>query len=74
MVEAAQELSEPALRDNLNRLVTVALDEYVARRRRERFHAEMAAMAADLDIQREVARVQGDFAGCALDGLEQEEW
>jgi len=74
LVEAARELSDPDVRDNLNRLVTIALDEYVTRRKRALFKAEMARMAADADIQRELARVQGEFSGAELDGLVHEEW
>jgi len=47
LVEAARELSDPSLRDNLNRLVTVALGEYVTRRKKELFKMEMAKMAAE---------------------------
>lgn len=74
LVEAARELSDPDLRDNLNRLVTVALDEYVARRKRAQFKAEMARMAADPEIQRELAKIEVEFAGAEMDGLEHEEW
>lgn len=74
LVEAARELSDPDLRDNLNRLVTVALEEYVTRRKRDAFKAEMATMAADPEIQAEIARIQGEFSGAEMDGLGPEHW
>jgi hypothetical protein len=73
-VEVARELSEPDLRDNLNRMVTIALEEYVTSRRRALFKAEMAKMAADPDIQTELSRIQGEFEGAEMDGLAQEKW
>jgi hypothetical protein len=68
LVEEARELSEPELRENLNRLVTTALEEYVTKRQRERFKAEMKKMAADPDICCELGKIQSEFAAAELDG------
>jgi hypothetical protein len=56
-------------RSNLNRLVTVSLQEFVARRRQEALEKSMAAMAADPDIQRESTRIMDEFAAAEADGL-----
>lgn len=74
LVEAARDLSDPDLRDNLNRLVTVALDEYVVRRRKMQFREEMLRMASDPEVRRELARIQGQFSAAEMDGLEHEDW
>jgi hypothetical protein len=54
-------VAPPELRTNLNRLVIVSLQEYVARRRREEFERAVAAMAEDPQIQAECAAIARDF-------------
>jgi hypothetical protein len=68
-VQEGTALAEPSLRNNLNRLVTVALQEYSARRREEAFEREMARMAADPAIRRECAAIAQEFAVAETDGL-----
>jgi hypothetical protein len=68
----AEELSAVApaeLRGNWNRLVTVALREYAARRRALAFEQQMEAMAADPGVQKECAVIAKEFSVADLDGL-----
>jgi len=62
-------VAPPELRTNLNRLVIVSLQEYVARRRREEFESAIAAMAEDPQVQSECAAIARDFAATEADGL-----
>ena len=62
-------VAPPELRTNLNRLVIVSLQEYVARRRREQFESAIASMAADPQVQSECAAIARDFATAEADGL-----
>ncbi len=58
------------LKSNLNRLVTTALREYAARRKKEAFARAVAEMAADPAVQTECAAIALDFAVAEADGLE----
>jgi len=69
LVEEVSALAEPGLRHNLNRLVTVALQEYAARRRQRAFADAMARMAADPAVRRECALISREFAKAEADGL-----
>jgi hypothetical protein len=62
-------VAPPELRTNLNRLVILSLQEYVARHRRQEFDNAVAAMAADPQVQAECAAIARDFAATELDGL-----
>ena len=62
-------VAPPELRANLNRLVILSLQEYVARRRRQDFENAVAAMAQDPQVQAECAAIARDFAGAEMDGL-----
>lgn len=53
LVEAASAVAPPELGHNLNRLVTVALQEFAARRKARAFEEAMAQMAADPAIRAE---------------------
>jgi len=53
----------------MNRLVTVALREFVAHRKARAFRRAMAAMASDLAIQAENAAITREFAAAESDGL-----
>ena len=55
--------------DNFNRLVTVALQEYIVRRKSSAFEEAMARMAADPAIQAECRVIEHDFALAEMDGL-----
>ena len=69
LVEEAVRLAPSELRDNLNRLLLVSLEEYVARRKAAAFEQAMARMAGDPDLRQECARIDAEFAPAALDGL-----
>jgi ribosomal protein L17 len=69
LVEEANAFAPKELRQNLNRLVTVALKEFSARQRERAFAEAMAQMAADPAIQRVCAGVGKEFASTEGDGL-----
>jgi hypothetical protein len=69
LVKKLSTLAPAELAGNWNRLVTVALREYAARRRVLAFELQMAAMAADRDIQGECAIIGREFSVADPDGL-----
>jgi hypothetical protein len=69
LAEELSALAPAELRGNWNRLVTVALREYAARRRALAFESQMAAMAADPAIRVECANIAKEFSVADLDGL-----
>lgn len=69
LINEASAVAPPELRQNLNRLVTVALQEFAATRRERAFEQAMAQMAADPAIQAECAVIAKDFAVAETDGL-----
>jgi metal-responsive CopG/Arc/MetJ family transcriptional regulator len=69
LVEAAFESAPEELKQNFNRLVRTALEHYIEARRTREFEKQMEAMAADLDVQHEVAAINREFASADADGL-----
>jgi metal-responsive CopG/Arc/MetJ family transcriptional regulator len=69
LVEEVSALAPPELRQNLNRLVTVALREFAAQQKARAFEEAMALMAADPAINAECAAISRDFATTETDGL-----
>ena len=69
LVEEASALAPQDLRQNFNRLVTVALQEFAARQTARTFEEAMAQMAADPAIRAECAAICHDFAIAEADGL-----
>jgi multidrug resistance efflux pump len=59
----------PDLQGNLNRLVTIALREFVSRRKMAALRRAMAEMASDLAIQAENAAIAREFAAAENDRL-----
>jgi hypothetical protein len=57
------------LKGNLNRLVLVALGEFLARRKAELFAHAMEEMAADPAVRSECALIDEEFATAQFDGL-----
>lgn len=57
LVEEVNTVAPPELRHNLNRLVTVALREFAARRKTNAFEKAMAQMAADPAVRAECATI-----------------
>ncbi|MFY9270734.1 MAG: hypothetical protein WAO55_13410 [Candidatus Manganitrophaceae bacterium] len=69
LIERVTRVAPPESAQNLNRLVTVALEEFVARRQQETFEAAMTEMAADPGIQKESVAISKVFSGADADGL-----
>ena len=69
LIHELNAVAPPELRTNLNRLVIVSLQEYVARRRRQEFDSAVAAMAGDPQVQAECAAIAKDFATTEMDGV-----
>jgi hypothetical protein len=69
LVEEASAFAPRELRQNLNRLVTVALKEFSIRQRERAFAEAMAQMAADPAIRRVCAGIDKEFASAERDGL-----
>jgi hypothetical protein len=69
LINEASAVAPPELRQNLNRLVTVALQEFAAKRRERAFEQAIAQMAADPAIQAECAVIAKDFTIAEADGL-----
>lgn len=72
LVDEVRRVAPAALRTNLNRIVTMALEEYVARRRQEAFEAAMAEMAADPAIRAECTAIARDFEATLEDGFKRD--
>ena len=69
LVEEVTALAPPELRENLNRLVTVALKEFAAHQKARAFDEAMARMAADPAIRAESLAISREFATAEADGL-----
>jgi hypothetical protein len=69
LIEEAQNVAPAGPRTSFNRLVRIALEEFVARRREERFATEMERMAQDPDVQAELRTIEHEFAVADGDGL-----
>lgn len=69
LVEEVRALAPPELQQNLNRLVTVALQEFAAQQKARAFQEAMAHMATDPAIRSECAAISRDFAATEADGL-----
>ena len=69
LVEEASALAPPELRQNLNRLVTVALQEFATQQQARAFEEAIAKMATDPAIRAACAAISRDFAITEADGL-----
>ena len=69
LAREAASLAPPELRDNFNRLVVVAIEEFAARRKARAFEDSMTRMAADPAIQTESRAILGEFSAAEMDGL-----
>jgi hypothetical protein len=69
IVTEATAVAPAELQTNLNRLVTVALEEYTATRKQQAFEAAMAAMAADPAVTRVSSDLLAAFRTTEADGL-----
>jgi hypothetical protein len=69
LIEEVTSVAPPELRQNLNRMMTVALQEFAAKRRIAAFEEAMAQMAADPAIRSECGAVEKEFSVAEADGL-----
>ena len=69
LVEEVSALAPPELRQNLNRLVTVARREFAAQQKARAFEEVIAQMARDPAIRAECTAISRDFAITEADGL-----
>ncbi len=69
LIDEATAVAPPELGQNLNRLVTVALQEFAAKRKTGAFEEAMAQMAADPAIRLECAAIERNFSVAESDGL-----
>ena len=69
LVDEVTALAPAHVRNNLNRLVTVALKDFAARQKALAFEEAMAQMAADPAIRSEDASISREFRVCESDGL-----
>jgi len=69
LVDEALTVSTDAEKANLNKLVTIALEEYVSFRKRREFEKSMLAMGSDPEILGECSAISQQFASTEMDGL-----
>jgi hypothetical protein len=69
LIEEVRSVAPPELRENLNRLVTVALQDFVTQGKKRSFEKSMAEMADDPAIRKECAALSKEFAIAEADGL-----
>ncbi|HEX9690245.1 MAG TPA: hypothetical protein VGB47_14355 [Thermoanaerobaculia bacterium] len=69
VVEEVTAVAPGELKGNLNRLVTVALEEFTRSQKARAFGEAMARMGADPAIRTECAAIAKEFAGAEADGL-----
>ena len=69
LIEEVRTVAPLALRENLNRLVTVALQDFVTQRKKRSFEESMAQMADDPAIRTECAILSKEFVIAEADGL-----
>jgi hypothetical protein len=62
-------LAPPAERKNLNRVILTAIRRYIEELKGRAFAEEMARMAADPEIKREVKAIGREFKAAEMDGL-----
>src|SRR5437773_982462 len=62
LIDEVTQVAPADLRNNLNRLVTVALRDYVAKKKSQAFEKAMAEMATDPAIRAECLTIGASFA------------
>ena len=72
LIDEVTAVAPPELGQNLNRLVTVALQEFAAKRKARAFEEAVRQMAADPAIRSECAAIEGDFRVTEADGLKRD--
>ena len=69
LIDEVQTVAPVELRDNLNRLVIVALQDFAAKQKAHAFEKAMAQMAADEELQGESHAINEEFGVAEEDGL-----
>lgn len=69
LIDEVQTVAPVELRDNLNRLVIVALQDFAAKQKAHAFEEAMAQMAADEQLQDESRAINEEFVVAEADGL-----
>jgi hypothetical protein len=69
LIDEVQTVAPVELRDNLNRLVIVALQDFAAKQKAHAFEKAMAQMAADEQLQGESHAINEEFVAAEADGL-----
>ena len=69
LVEEAKSAAPPELKENFNRLVMVALEDFAARRRKQTFEEAMKQMGDDPEIRAQCQTIVREFAESERDGL-----
>jgi cation transport regulator ChaB len=69
LMEEVRSVAPPELRDNFNRLVTIALYDFAKRRKRANLEKAMAEMAQDPAMKKESAEISEEFLKSETDGL-----
>jgi hypothetical protein len=69
VVEEVTAVAPEELKGNLNRLVTVALEEFTRSRKARAFEEAMARMGADPAIRAECRAIAREFESAEADGL-----
>jgi hypothetical protein len=69
LIDEATAVAPPELGQNLNRLVTVALQEFAAKRKAWAFQEAVAQMALDPAIRSECDAIEREFSIAETDGL-----
>jgi hypothetical protein len=72
LIDEVLSVSTIAEQSNLNKLVTVALQEYVNNKKRREFEKSMLEMANDPEILRECGVIEKEFKQTEMDGLSKE--
>jgi UDP-glucose 6-dehydrogenase len=73
LIDEALMVSAGTEKVNLNKLVTIALQEYINSKKRREFEKSMALMGSDPEILRECAAIADEFAQAENDGLSKEQ-
>lgn len=69
LVEEAKKLAPQEIKNNFNRLVIVALEDYSARRRKLAFEEAMERMGNDPEIRTQSKTISREFIEAEEDGL-----
>lgn len=69
LLHEALRVAAPELKNNVNRLVTTALKEFVEKRRRREFETAMEKMSRDPAIRRECRSISDGFLHAEKDGI-----